>query len=88
MDYPLAWDNGDSYVGLTIFTSISDCCATFEANGRSCEVIDECAVVAEEEVNDIKSQSYHDRQKCGQKWHMNLERTWGCSNSKDFPDDW
>lgn len=88
MDYPLAWDNGDSYVGLTTFTSISDCCATIEANGRSCEVIDECAVVAEEEVNDIKSQSYHDRQKCGQKWHMNLERTWGCSNSKDFPDDW
>ena len=56
MDYPLAWDNGESYAGLTIFASISDCCAAIEANGRSCEVIDECAV-AEEEVNDIKVQS-------------------------------
>ncbi len=79
MDYPLKW-NKESYVGLTIFPSISDCCAAIEANGRSCKVIDDCA--AEEDVNDI----YNDH--CGQKWHMDLERTWGCSNSNDFPDDW
>lgn len=91
MNYPSAWDNDELYAGFTIFTSISDCCAAIEANGRFCEVIDECAVDGEE-VNEsdieVQSNTDTDRQRCGQKWHMDLEKTWGCSNSKDFPDDW
>ena len=86
MDYPLEWDE-DSYVGRTIFAFISDCCAAIEANGRSCEVIDECAAV-EDNLNVINPTSYTDKYQCGKKWHVNLEKTWGCSNSKDFPDDW
>eukprot|EP00986_Skeletonema_menzelii_P008291 scaffold3437_cov145-Skeletonema_menzelii.AAC.23 len=74
MNYPSVWDNEEFYDAV-------------KANGRSCEVIDECAV-EEEEVSDIEVQTDPDRQQCGQKWHMNLEKTWGCSNSKDFPDDW
>ena len=48
MNYPSAWDNDELYAGFTIFTSVSDCCAAIEANGRFCEVIDECAVDGEE----------------------------------------
>lgn len=87
MDYPLAWDNGDSYLGQTIFTTAADCCAVIEASGRSCEVIDECDVVAQDTMNVMKHTTTYKGQ-CGNKWHLDIEKPWGCSNSKDFPDDW
>ena len=87
MDYPLAWDNGDSYLGRTIFTTAADCCAVIEASGRSCEVIDECDVVAQDTMNVMKHTTTYKGQ-CGNKWHLDIEKPWACSNSKDFPDDW